>query len=168
VLAGVKAADQAAGKLPEQVAARLEAAEAALAAASERVSQHIAERVAEAEAEAGRIAERAAESLRATEEAGRQLVSAQQIAARGAEATGAAVLEGVARAQREVTDFITTRIRQDIETQAELLGCRTLDDMRQVQTRFFRSAMDAYAAEASRLMRIGSEVASRSLDRTRS
>ena len=59
--------------------------------------------------------------------------------------------------------FITERIRQDVETQAEMLRCRTLDDVRDLQTRFFKTAVDQYAAEMSRLMKIGTDTMQRSL-----
>ena len=79
------------------------------------------------------------------------------------EAAGAAMLEGLTKTQTEISDFITQRIRQDVETQAEMLRCRTLDDVRDLQTRFFKTAMDQYSGEASRLMKIGSGMMERSL-----
>jgi t-SNARE complex subunit (syntaxin) len=45
-----------------------------------------------------------------------------------------------------------------METQAELLRCRTLDEIHEAQTRFFRTAMDQYAAEATKLMKIGADL----------
>jgi hypothetical protein len=44
-----------------------------------------------------------------------------------------------------------------------MLRCRTLDDVRDLQTRFFKTAMDQYSGEASRLMKIGSGMIERSL-----
>ena len=82
-------------------------------------------------------------------------------------ATGAAVIEGFVEARKRITDFLADRIRQDIEVQSELLGCRNLDDVREVQSRFFRAAIDQYAAEASRMMRLGTDVMAKSLDRSR-
>ena len=83
----------------------------------------------------------------------------------GAEAAGAAVFEGFARAQKHVAEFVAERIRQDIETQTELLGCRSLEDVREVQSRFFRRAMEQYTAEAGRLMKLGGDVVARSMPR---
>jgi hypothetical protein len=62
-------------------------------------------------------------------------------------------------------DFVSTRIRQDMETQQELLRCRNFDELREVQTRFLKTAMDQYAAESTRLMQLGSEVFARSANR---
>jgi hypothetical protein len=49
--------------------------------------------------------------------------------------------------------------------QSELLGCRTLEEVRAAQSRFFRTAIDQYAAEASQMMRLGTEAVSRSMSR---
>ena len=89
--------------------------------------------------------------------------SAQQETLHKIGAAGAAMLEGLTKAQAEISDFITQRIRQDIETQAEMLRCRTLDDVRDLQARFFKTALDQYAAEMSRLMKIGTDMMERSL-----
>ena len=80
---------------------------------------------------------------------------AQEDALDAVEHAGAAVFEGFSTAQKEIADFLSERIRQDMETQGELLRCRTFDDIRAAQTRFFRTAMDQYAAEATKLMKIG-------------
>ena len=78
-------------------------------------------------------------------------------------AASAAMLEGLTHAQTEISDFITERIRQDVETQAEMLRCRTLDDVRELQSRFFKTAVDQYVGEMSRLMEIGTDTMQRSL-----
>ena len=90
------------------------------------------------------------------------ITSAQQETLHKMGAAGAAMLEGLTKAQHEISDFITERIRQDVETQAEMLRCRTLDDVRDLQTRFFKTAVDQYAAEMSRLMQIGTDTMQRS------
>jgi hypothetical protein len=89
----------------------------------------------------------------------------QQQALQTMESAGAAMFEGVARVQREIADFVSERIRQDMETQQELLRCKSLDEVRVLQARFFKTAMDQYSAEATRLMRLGGELMARSMDR---
>ena len=91
------------------------------------------------------------------------VASAQQETLHNIGAAGAAMFEGLTNAQTEISDFITERIRQEVETQAEMLRCRTLDDVRDLQTRFFKTAVDQYAAEMSRLMKIGTDTMQRSL-----
>jgi hypothetical protein len=94
-----------------------------------------------------------------------EMTASQQEALETVEAAGRAVFDGMSRVQHEIADFVAERIRQDIEAQQELLRCRTLDDVRQVQARFFRTAFDQYAAEASRLLRLSGEMAVRSMER---
>ena len=48
---------------------------------------------------------------------------------------------------------------------AEMTAVMTFDDVRQVQSRFFRRAMDQYGAEAGRIMQLGTDVVAKSLDR---
>ena len=91
------------------------------------------------------------------------IASAQQETLHNIGAASAAMLEGLTKAQTELSDFITERIRHDVETQADMLRCRTLDDVRELQTRFFKTAVDQYAAEVNRLMKIGTDTMQRSL-----
>jgi hypothetical protein len=93
------------------------------------------------------------------------MTASQQEALQTMEAAGHAVFESLSQVQREIADFVAERIRQDMETQQEFLRCRSLDEVRQVQARFFKTAFDQYSAETSRLLKLGSEVAVRSLER---
>jgi hypothetical protein len=122
---------------------------------------------------AGKAAEAAAESspsvseqdvLLATDNVLETVVAGQAEAVQAVESSGHAMLEGMAKVQKEVVDFVSTRIRQDLETQQELLRCRSFDDLRDVQTKFVKTAMEQYAAESQRLMQLGSEVFRRSVD----
>lgn len=90
----------------------------------------------------------------------------QQEAVETVEHAGAALFEGVGKVQKEVAQFVSTRIREDLETQQQFLGCRSLDDLREVQVRFVKTAMDQYAAETARLMKLGSEIMARGVERT--
>ena len=109
----------------------------------------------EAEAELGSAADAVIDTVTAT----------QQEALRSIETAGAAVLEGVGRVQREIADFVAERIRNDMDAQSAMLRCKTLGDLRSVQVDFVRTAFDQYSSEASRLLRLGGEMMTRSLDR---
>jgi hypothetical protein len=127
--------------------------------------ERMAEAVTAAEEGFARVVAQAESDRAAAEAAGRQAITVGRDAFAGADAAGAAVLEGFAKARQEVAEFVAERIRRDIETQGELLGCRSLDELRDVQSRFFRAAVDQYAAEASRLMQLGSDVVVRAMPR---
>ena len=69
--------------------------------------------------------------------------------------------EGFGRARQEMTEFLSERIRQDMATQAELLGCRSFGEMSAVQMRFLRTAVNQYGEEAARLAKLGGEMMTR-------
>jgi hypothetical protein len=89
----------------------------------------------------------------------------QQEALQAMEVAGTTLLTGLNEMQREIADFVAKRIREDMETQQDLLRCRNLDDVRAVQTRFFRNAMEQYSAETTRLMKLGSDLMARATER---
>jgi hypothetical protein len=185
MLAQVKAAEEAAAKVPELIASQIRSAEAAVAKALDQLDSRVAEGISNAGAaadKAGRqvsdqidaaaaalagLREQAETSLRSIEGAAQQVSSAQRNALAGAGAAGSMMMEGMAQAQKGVTDFVSARIRNDIDTQRALLGCRSLEDVRDVQSRFFRNAMTQYSEELARLMKLGSEVTQRALDRSK-
>ena len=83
------------------------------------------------------------------------------------ESAGQAVIEGIGLAQQEIAEFIAERIRQDLDTQQAYLRCRSLDELREINVRFLRTALGQYGGEASRLFKIGGQVAARSFERLR-
>lgn len=91
----------------------------------------------------------------------------QQEALETIESASSAVFEALSRAQAEISDFVAERIRQDLDTQQAFLRCRSLDEVRDVQFNFLRTALDQYGGEAAKLVRLGGEVAAKSLDRPR-
>jgi len=93
------------------------------------------------------------------------VTATQQEALESIETAGAAVLAGVGTVQREIAEFVADRIRTDFDTQAALLRCRSFSEVHSVQAEFLRTAYDHYASEASRLVRLGGEMVTRSLDR---
>ena len=118
---------------------------AAADAAGEKVRAGMAEAVAAAEASYERLSAQVEASRAVAERAtrtGDPGGRAPQGPRRGARAWAA-------RARRS-TEFVSERIRQDLATQAELLGCRNLDEVGAVQTRFFRTAVDQYSEGAAR------------------
>jgi hypothetical protein len=111
--------------------------------------------------------EQTAESVESPQDAVIDNVTAlQQEAVETVEHAGATLLEGVGRVQQEIAQFVSTRVREDLETQQQLLRCRSLDDLREVQFRFVKTAMDQYSTETARLMKLGSEIMARSVERT--
>ncbi len=122
---------------------------------------------------AGSMVETLADSLDAgalistTRESIAAATRTQQQAVASIESSSASMLTGLTEMQKEIAGFVSERIRQDLETQQELLRCRTFDDLREVQSRFFRTTLDQYSAEATKLMQLSAAVFTRSLDVSR-
>ena len=81
------------------------------------------------------------------------------------DSAGQAVFEGLSRTQKEISDFIAERIRQDLGTHQAMLRCRSFGELREVQAHYLRTAVDQYGVGASRLLDIGRDVAARSMER---
>lgn len=131
------------------------APEPAAEAAAEAALEVAAETVAEAAEEVSSTADAVIDSVTAS----------QQQALETLEAARASMFESVARVQRRIADFVSDRIRQDMEAQQELLRCKSFEEVRDVQTRFFRTAVSQYSEEATELFRIGGKAVARSLER---
>ncbi len=188
LVAQVRAAETAAAAVPERIAAEVKAGEAAVAQAVARLNAQVTESVAAATTTADRAArqvgdrlaeqiaatetavaalrEQAEANLQAIETAGRQISTVRDDALTSAGLAGSTVVEGLARAQKELADFVSERLRQDIELQTALLGSRSLEEVRELQSRFFQSAMSQYTDEAKRLVQLGSTVARQAFGRT--
>jgi hypothetical protein len=176
-----KNAGQAAGETAEATSKAVKETWDRTARATVDNAEHVtktgadaAERAARAAADtAGSIAETMADSLNAetiistTRESIAVATRTQQQAVASMERSSASMFTGLTEVQKEIAGFVSERIRQDLETQQELLRCRTLDDVREVQSRFFRTTLDQYSAEATKLMQLSTEVFTRSLDFSR-
>ncbi|MEB8386362.1 phasin family protein [Rhodobacteraceae bacterium KMM 6894] len=53
--------------------------------------------------------------------------------------------------------FVADRLQQDMETQRAFLQCRTPQDVMQLHTEFYKTAIAQYTAEATRMMQAVSE-----------
>lgn len=95
------------------------------------------------------------------------VTATQQEALESLETTREAVLDMLSRARDEISSFVAERVRQDLDAQKALLRCRNIDEIRDVQVRFVRTAMDQYGGQAAQMLRIGGEVAARSFERAR-
>ena len=74
---------------------------------------------------------------------------------------GAAAAESAAKAQVEFVTFLARRVQEDLDIQRALLECKSLDEVRRVQTRFLERAVSQYAEETSRMIRLGGEAVAR-------
>ncbi|MCV3271502.1 phasin family protein [Roseobacter sinensis] len=52
----------------------------------------------------------------------------------------------------EVASFIAERIKEDVKTQHQILHCKNVGDLQQIQAEFIQKAMDQYQAETGKLV----------------
>jgi hypothetical protein len=168
-----KEAEAALEQISQKALEGARAAEAAVVKAARAASEETERNLKSAEAAGDKLRTSLTQALGTAEEGFNRLVAQAETDRAAAEAAmrqaaavpQAAVLEGMSRVRAEVADFVAERIRKDIETQAELLGCRNLGEIREVQSRFVRAAIDEYAAETTRLFKLGGELMSKALPR---
>jgi len=71
---------------------------------------------------------------------------------------GTAVLESMSAMGSEVTQFIAHRIKEDVRTQHQILHCKDVSELRQIQTDFVQNAIEQYTAETGKLVQMNSEL----------
>ena len=65
----------------------------------------------------------------------------------------------------DLAEFVAARIREDVRTQQRILRCRTIDELREVQTAFIAGAFEDYAAETGRLVTLNEDTMARAVAR---
>ncbi|WP_176695403.1 phasin family protein [Phaeobacter sp. B1627] len=60
--------------------------------------------------------------------------------------------EAMAEIGSEMLNFTAERIKQDLETQHELLSAKGIADIQRIQLQFFQKAINDYAAETAKLL----------------
>jgi hypothetical protein len=68
-------------------------------------------------------------------------------------------LEAMTKMGSETMDFVAARIKEDVQAQQELLQAKDFAEVQAIQTKFFKKAMDDYAAELSKMVEIGATAA---------
>lgn len=89
----------------------------------------------------------------------------QQEAIEAVQAVGASVIENVTLAQRTVAEFVSTRIREDIEAQQKLLRCKSFNEVRSVQSKFIETAVAQYRDNVARLFKLSQDIVAKSTQR---
>lgn len=67
-------------------------------------------------------------------------------------------LEKLADMNIEVANFIADRFREDVKTQAELLKCKSAEDLQTVQMTFLENACAQYTLETGKLVKMGMDM----------
>ena len=68
---------------------------------------------------------------------------------------GTSWFEKMADMNSELASFITERVREDAQTQQELLQCKSPEEFQKAQYAFMEKAYAQYSAETGKLVRMG-------------
>lgn len=67
----------------------------------------------------------------------------------------AAWLEALRDMGTEVVSFVADRIKEDVKVQHEIMRCKDVTEIQQIQSKFLQKAMDQYQAETGKLIKMG-------------
>lgn len=68
---------------------------------------------------------------------------------------GTAWIETISDMSAEVAEFVAERIKEDVKTQHEILHCKNVGELQDIQAQFIQKAMDQYQAETGKLLEMG-------------
>lgn len=69
----------------------------------------------------------------------------------------AVMMESFGDMSAQIADFFTQRIEQDVKVQHDLLQCKNLQEVQQVQMQFFQDAFKQYQANSAKMLEIGTQ-----------
>ena len=70
---------------------------------------------------------------------------------------GTAWLDSATEVSRELADFLSRRIQEDVRTQHEILNCSDPAEMQGIQARFVKRAVEDYTAETGTLVKLNQD-----------
>ena len=65
----------------------------------------------------------------------------------------------------EVVSFVVDRIKEDVKVQHEIMHCKNVAEVQQIQSQFLQKAMDQYQAETGKLIEVGSKAFAKKCDK---
>lgn len=71
---------------------------------------------------------------------------------------GTAWFEAMGDMSTEVMDFVTERIKEDVKTQHQILNCKNMSELQQIQAGFLEKAFEQYQAETGKLLEMSTKV----------
>lgn len=73
-------------------------------------------------------------------------------------------VEAISGMGAEVANFVADRIKEDVKTQHQVLHCKNVADLHNIQAEFIQNAMSQYQAETGKLLKMGTEAFASSTD----
>ncbi|GEM_PF-7054801 len=81
-----------------------------------------------------------------------------------AQTAGQAMLQGALGMGQELSNFISGRMKKDVEAVKAISGCRSLSDVCRAQADFLGEAARDYADQTSRMLNMGANAAAETVD----
>jgi len=69
----------------------------------------------------------------------------------------AAWFEALGDMSAEVVSFVADRVKEDVKVQHEIMHCKNVAEIQQIQSKFLQKAMDQYQAETGKLIEMGTK-----------
>src|SRR5262245_16778969 len=69
------------------------------------------------------------------------------------------LLESLATAQKDWTDFVHRRIKEDVAVSRRLMSCHSLADMHEVYAQYFKTAFEQYQQQSQKVVERGQTMA---------
>lgn len=83
------------------------------------------------------------------------LIEAMQASTKMVPGFGPELLENMNNIGAEMLAFMSERVKQDIQTQQDLLQAKGIAEVQQIQAEFVKKAMEDYTSEMTKLMGMG-------------
>lgn len=64
----------------------------------------------------------------------------------------AAWIEALGDMGAEIASFVAERIKEDVQTQHEILNCKNVGELQNIQAAFIQKALEQYQAESGKLL----------------
>ena len=74
---------------------------------------------------------------------------------------GAAWLEAMSDLGTEVLSFVAERVKEDVQTQHQIMHAKSLSEVQHIQAKFIQKAVDQYSAETGKLVELGNVAAAK-------
>jgi cation transport regulator ChaB len=69
------------------------------------------------------------------------------------------LLESVATAQKDWSEFVHRRVKEDVAASQQLMSCQSLTDMQQIYSQYLQTAFEQYREQSERVVQRGKSMA---------
>jgi hypothetical protein len=67
-------------------------------------------------------------------------------------------LEGAVRTQKDWAEFVHRRVKEDISASQQMMNCRSITDMQEIYSQYWRTALDQYREQSEKILQTGKSI----------